>query len=902
MRMSQLDTAFQELAAFRKDEGDRMNRLEKAIKELKPAPVNTDPTTDFWTVYKKVADEHDNDLLNKYAGDLDTSLLFAGLFSAVATTFIVQIIPSLQANPADLTNSLLLRILQHNDSFGSGVDPLAPILNVSPSALVAQSILFASLSVTLFVAFIAVLGKQWILYYTRASTWGSIVDRGKERQVKFVGLQKWGLHFIMESLPVLLQFSLLLFGVGLIVYLWEIDVHASEVILAVTFIGCAFYACIAVFATIWSDCPFQTPLSMLLPKVLPWLKETASRVGKAFGGKTTLNQVVLDVYEKSYPMVLSNPALWRQDPLFTLPLEKDTAASAGFWLLENSTDFSAATAVAAVFSEFQWPSHRTSTTALIRLRDTYTQCFRGPVFDRSARLKALQSAAAYYVLYHTHLIWSRSKSCEFQELPAHLPPDLLLLHKDNDQWRGFDLFEYLLRIDDRSVPVESARFLSYIAPYWFCGDSDSAIKFRSVRLSTVDELITVLESTKALNPATLTDCVLCVGAAMDFPLHPEDLIRVDKSDYFATTFKMVVEHIHKIVLAGSRRRRHASQALVTLLTLVKATNLPLVEARWINGLLKDAAKGDMPDGKFALFLRLSARRTEEETAIDAGAGAPEASLSDRLLFKKIMKSIKTCAHQDHNWQDETVYGGLIAIRDIRQLGPSLFDDAALETLYDAMDQGNPFRVRQAAYDVVLVTRDQWLGSEQSRPTLENLDFFRQLYLLVTAMARSDYQQSFLMMLEILSEDAHWHSYLRKAMDIWLPLRHEGQMHVLHILANVGELPPPQWDNHHQPSLDDFLQQQLVDEWAAVPGRRVEDLTTDRLVPLAEVTEQFKELLFDNNYQRAVLAKIEQVIPGLEQRRDYSDPGGGVRGIVNDLLGNLQISPSSRRRSTYWFDN
>lgn len=54
-------------------------RLEKAITDLKPTSIN-DPTTNFWTVYKKVADEHDDDLLKKYTGDLDTSLLFVSIF------------------------------------------------------------------------------------------------------------------------------------------------------------------------------------------------------------------------------------------------------------------------------------------------------------------------------------------------------------------------------------------------------------------------------------------------------------------------------------------------------------------------------------------------------------------------------------------------------------------------------------------------------------------------------------------------------------------------------------------------------------------------------------------------------------------------------------------------------
>jgi len=158
----------------------------------------------------------------------------------------------------------------------------------------------------------------------------------------------------------------------------------------------------------------------------------------------------------------------------------------------------------------------------------YMECVRAPEFKKSARLRALQSAAAYYVPYHTQLIWNISNTeIEGGKLPLDLPPDLLL-HLPSDEWGGDDLFEHLLHIKNRSEPGTSARFLSYIAPYWFCGDSDSTIRFRPFRLQTLYELIEVPEESRTFNPATLTDCVLCVGAAMDFPLHPEDLIRVDK--------------------------------------------------------------------------------------------------------------------------------------------------------------------------------------------------------------------------------------------------------------------------------------------------------------------------------------------------------------------------------------
>ena len=369
----------------------------------------------------------------------------------------------------------------------------------------------------------------------------------------------------MESLPVMLQFALLLFGIALIVYLWDLEVSAAEVVMVVTCFGFAFYGFIAAAATIWPDCPFQTPLSVLLPKILPWARQltTSSHVllrrrvvafqsrikqvtwcgwlvkplERVFEGSTaTPNQAGGDLANNDPHMTLSNPALWRHEPLFIPSVQKDIAASAGFWMLENSTDFSASTAVAAVFSEFQWPSHQRSKTALIRFRDLYVECFRAAEFKKPTRLKALQTAAAYYVLYHTQLIWSASNSFEVEagKIPSELPPDLFL-DKNTEEWGGDDLFEYLLHTKDRSEPVTSARFLSYIAPYWFCGDSDSAIRFRPSRLQTLNELIQVLEASQALIPTTLTDCVLCVGATMDFPLHPEDLIRVDKRYFCVLT-------------------------------------------------------------------------------------------------------------------------------------------------------------------------------------------------------------------------------------------------------------------------------------------------------------------------------------------------------------------------------
>lgn len=382
---------------------------------------------------------------------------------------------------------------------------------------------------------------------------------------------------------------------------------------------------------------------------------------------------------------------------------------------------------------------------------------------------------------------------------------------------------------------------------------------------------------------------------------------IGNSGYFVLTFQSVVEHIHAIILARSRRHRYATRALGLLLTLAKLSPFPIVDAAWMDGLLRGAAEGDMSDEQFTLFLRLSARRMGEDAILDTSVGdynliqrletGPQPlegivtsglPTADHTLFSRIVKNVQACVEDTDGWQDDAVYGGLVTITGIRRLGPSPFDDGVLQTLHDAMDNGKPLRVRKAAYDVMLVTRDQWLRSDRLRQTLKDLDFFKKMHNVVVEVARGDYQQSFLVMMEILSEDENWHPYLREAMGIWLPLRHEGPEHVLHILANAGKLFLPRW-NGYNPSFDEYLQGVVEDEWATVPGRPVQDLAVDRLMPLVEVTERFKELLFDDIYQRAVLAMVERVIPALENR--YDDSYGGpedVRGVLYNLVDKLQL--------------
>ncbi|KAJ7254881.1 hypothetical protein C8J57DRAFT_955807, partial [Mycena rebaudengoi] len=121
-----------------------------------------DKETILWNTYKMLSEEYDREFLKKYGTDLDTSLIFAGLFSAVSSAFIIQIQPELQQDPNEVTQQLLrVLIYNGNQSLFSGIDLAEPNGRATTTVVIVQSLLYACLFSTLLAALLAVLGKQW---------------------------------------------------------------------------------------------------------------------------------------------------------------------------------------------------------------------------------------------------------------------------------------------------------------------------------------------------------------------------------------------------------------------------------------------------------------------------------------------------------------------------------------------------------------------------------------------------------------------------------------------------------------------------------------------------------------------------------------------------------------------
>ena len=185
----------------------------------------------------------------------------------MTSAFIIDIQQDIKEDFSE-TSAKLLRVLVQNanaTAFGEHVDPPPLDWKLSDTSYVGiQCTLYASLAVSVLAACLAMLGKQWLNRYDQIEMRGTLIQRSRHRHRKMTGMAAWHFDITMEALPVMLQVALLLFCYGLSRYLWNVNQAVAAVIIATTSLGFLFYVCIVSAATASYECPYQTPVSLLL--------------------------------------------------------------------------------------------------------------------------------------------------------------------------------------------------------------------------------------------------------------------------------------------------------------------------------------------------------------------------------------------------------------------------------------------------------------------------------------------------------------------------------------------------------------------------------------------------------------------------------------------------------------
>ncbi|KAF5333028.1 hypothetical protein D9758_017222 [Tetrapyrgos nigripes] len=229
-----------------------------------------------WKVYLDEAETFDDEMLNGFRDTLDALLVFAALFSAVVTSFVISTVVNLQPDYTEITarlmleQNLLLRAAGNTTAQQSVPKASVDLDNadVSTKDLWINGLFFASLSLSLATALLSVLVKQWLQAYTLSLPTGNAQERAKIRQFRYLGFEMWKVPEIIGLLPIILHASLGLFMAGLSVYVSELHESLCWIVVSVTGISFLMYFGSIIIPVIHIQCPYRVPILFSLLQLL----------------------------------------------------------------------------------------------------------------------------------------------------------------------------------------------------------------------------------------------------------------------------------------------------------------------------------------------------------------------------------------------------------------------------------------------------------------------------------------------------------------------------------------------------------------------------------------------------------------------------------------------------------
>ena len=353
--------------------------------------------------------------------------------------------------------------------------------------------MYASLLISLLAAFVAMLGKQWLNRYSRNSG-GSIIERCGDRQRKCDGLEKWPLHFFVESLPVMLQVSLLLLACGLCRHMWSINSSVAFTLVSLTGLGAAFYLVIVIAGMSSYACPLQTPASVALRGL--WKKVRR--------GIVTLTVHCTRVLSRARRMWAwrVRSLLRRQTLPTTIPLENVQAHPSGprmkrknfpiihrtntddvrcvSWILRNITDPEVLDAAIRLAGTIRWFDDGINVNPPYNLiASTFKACF-----DHSEKLYPGSRDRAYYA--GRAMVWIHTLAgCKSKESASTFPllhvggtkpaPDTDLRHLlrvNSGAWEANCFIQHLLETNPDHTPPHSQWISDVLLHYCWANQTE----------------------------------------------------------------------------------------------------------------------------------------------------------------------------------------------------------------------------------------------------------------------------------------------------------------------------------------------------------------------------------------------------------------------------------------------
>ncbi|PPQ71683.1 hypothetical protein CVT26_007650 [Gymnopilus dilepis] len=227
--------------------------------------------------------------------EVQNLLIFAGLFSAVVTSFVVQSYQALKPGSNDLAVLLLARIASQLENKNAtniislnqeipSTTSLLSLSSASPSDLRVNTFWFLSLVLSLTTVLVGIVSLQWLRAHQHYNDSLSPRLALGIYHMRAQALERWYVPQVFATLPLLLQVALVLFFAGLIDFLLQlapsvavpvtVAVGATVVFLVVTTVlpslQCLFVSLRQPLSNdpVPSPCPYKSPQSLAFKRLI----------------------------------------------------------------------------------------------------------------------------------------------------------------------------------------------------------------------------------------------------------------------------------------------------------------------------------------------------------------------------------------------------------------------------------------------------------------------------------------------------------------------------------------------------------------------------------------------------------------------------------------------------------
>ncbi|RDX43139.1 hypothetical protein OH76DRAFT_1422127 [Lentinus brumalis] len=215
---------------------------------------DSDIKADYWSDAAEAVKSYHDELVDGWKEDMDTLLVYAGLFSAVLTAFNVQSYQLLQPAPTDPTLAVLQQISAQLNSFTitpAFVNSTQPARQLNENQLPFQAPTSA-----------VWINIQW-LHGLGTGLSGTSRESARLRQYRLNGLLKWRVGTVVVLLPILLQIALILFLMGLVILLWTLHGTVAAVTSSLVGVLLVFSVVVTLLPAFRWDCSYRSPQALV---------------------------------------------------------------------------------------------------------------------------------------------------------------------------------------------------------------------------------------------------------------------------------------------------------------------------------------------------------------------------------------------------------------------------------------------------------------------------------------------------------------------------------------------------------------------------------------------------------------------------------------------------------------